>query len=141
MANRTFQPASSIDRQTVTLYGHWVIGASGAITAEDSNGFSSARTGTGAYTITLSDTYPQSGADYVSKGTKTSPLLYINCVVLDAGTRVFQRMSLISQTVHVDGKINIIFDSSANTPADPNNGSTIRFMIVLKNSSTPRKGM
>jgi len=142
MADRTFHPLDgSLDRKVVELFGHLTIGATGAITAEDSNGFSTARTGVGLYTITLQDKYPRSPADYVTKGTFTSPLLDMDFLILDAGTRSFLQMSIVSQTVHTDGKINIVFDSSANTPADPNSGCTIRLRIVLKNSSTPRKGM
>jgi hypothetical protein len=140
MANHTFLPALALDRGSVRLHGHVAIGATGAITSYDCNGFTPSRTGTGAYTLTLDAVYPQSPANYVSAGTLTSPLLFVGVTILDAGTRSFLQMSIVSQTVHTDGKINIVFDSSANTPADPNNGCTLRFVIDLKNSNTPRKG-
>ena len=141
MANRTFFPASSLDRSTVVLHGHVQIGATGALSNKDCNGFDIARTGTGAYTITLDDEYPLSTANYVAAGVNTSPLLNLVITPLDAGTRLFGMWTIVSQTVATDGKINIIFDTSANTPADPNNGARLRISIFLKNSSTPRKGM
>ena len=142
MANRTFQPpAGSLDRSTCTLHGHVQIGAIGALSNKDCNGFDITRTGVGLYTITLDDIYPQSDANYVAAGTKTPPLLNLLITPLDAGVRLFGMWSIVSQTVHVDGKINIVFDASANTPQDPNNGARLRITVVLKNSSTPRKGM
>lgn len=153
MADHTYHPLDgSLDRRVVMLFGAVTIGATGAVSAQDCNGFSIARTGTGAYTIqlgsgattvpaSLTDKYPKSPANYVAAGTFTSPLLFIECVALDAGTRVYQKMTVLADTVATDGKITIIFDASANTAADPNSGSVLRFMIILKNSSTPRKGM
>lgn len=141
MANRTFQPVSSLDRATIHLYGSLTIGATGAITAQDSNGFTITRTGTGTYKCTLDDTYPVSTANYVSKGTNTSPLLNFDITTIDAGTRLFQQFTLLTDTVATNGQFTWVFDSAANTPQDPNSGAILRLMIVLKNSSTPRKGM
>jgi len=141
MANRTVHSEyGSLDRNVVVVYAHMNVGATGAITAQDCNGVTLSRTGVGAYRLTLADVYPQSAANYVSAGTLTSPLLFVDFIVLDAGTRIAPTMTIISQTVHTDGIINIQFDSAANTPVELNSGCTVRFAIHLKNSTTPRKG-
>lgn len=60
MANRNFYPGpKSLSRETITLHGSVVIGASGAISSQDCKGFSVVKTAaeTGRYTVTLEDVY------------------------------------------------------------------------------------
>ena len=147
MASTINHPVQSGDRFLTIVSGSVVIGATGAVGAVDTdgNGFTISRSGTGAYTLTLGssgavDIYPTSPANYVAAGTVTSPLVNIFCTIKDAGTRVIRQMTLVSETVATDGKINVIFDSAANTAADPNSGSTLNFTILLRNTTTPRKG-
>ena len=142
MANRTFQPTLALDRDRITLEASVNIGAVGAVSAFDSVGVKSiTRTGVGLYTIVLEDVYPRSPANYVSTGALTSPFLGLHVTTIDPGVRLFLKDTVVTQTVHVDGTINMVFDSAANTPADPNSGATLHFTIFVKNSSTPRKGL
>jgi len=145
MANSLEFPAFSGDRNSQTLYGSFVSGGA-SITSQDCAGFYVSQTGTGAYTITFGATgavqkYPTSPANYVSAGSTTSPLLCIGFVQEDAANgQSLQLVVLSSSSITSSGTMTIVFNSAANTPANPTSGTTIRLNIEMKNSSTPRKG-
>lgn len=60
MADRTFVNALALDKNVVCLTGTATIATgTGGVTANNCLGLSVARTGTGAFTITLQDRYPE----------------------------------------------------------------------------------
>lgn len=147
MAARTFPDVvGTLDRGVRRLWGTFVVGATGAVTLADFRGFSIARTGVGAYRLTLDDAYPVSPAKYIG-GTPaqnvTNPLMHLDWCCQDAGARVFRQLTITAidlTTVPSRPRIDIIFDSAANTPGELNTGSIIRFALDLHNSSTPTLG-
>lgn len=140
MATRTFPDIiGTLDRGVRVLWGTLTIGATGAITAQDCLGFSVSRLGVGNYRIQLEDAWPISPARYVSNSATTNPVYSVTATIQDAGTRVFRMMTVTAIDL-TNNRVDIIFDSAANTPGELTNGCTLRLEVTLHNSSSPRKG-
>jgi len=126
MANRIFrQFANYLENQPVFLWGEVSVGAVGAptVNASKSKGIASvARTGVGAYTITLSDPY----TDFFHLGaTKT----------LSAGAPV--AASLVVRTVDVKGtkQITVAFVDGTGAAIELNTGTVLNIQLQLKRST------
>jgi hypothetical protein len=119
MANRTFYPVQALDREVKWLFGEVTIGAAGAVTSETSHGFSTARTGTGLYTITLQDAYPE--------------LLASSAIVLKSSlaNAFFELVSRDPAT-----KSAVLRHVAVGVAADPASGDKFQVMLALKNSNT-----
>ena len=126
MADRAFKRnAGHLVGELITLYAEATIGASGAPTlvAANSPGVASiAQNGTGDYTLTLSDRYGHLLGHNVSF--RDSVAQDISEVIEDeAGTDVS------SKTVQLN-----CFNEGG-TATDPQNGSTMRILLFLNNTS------
>jgi len=140
MASRTFPgQLGSLDRGMTKLYGQFTVGATGAVTLSDCLGFSVSRLGVGNYRLQLEDGWPSSPARYISNSATTNPVFAVHHTIQDAGTRVFRMMTVTAIDL-TNNRIDIIFDSAANTPGELSNGSILKLEITLHNSSSPRKG-
>ena len=123
MASSTFyNGAQSKEIDTKVLYCKVAIGASGAptINTAASKGIASiVRDDTGDFTITLSEKY--------------NSLLFANVAFVEANdTDLTWHVS--AEAVSSTPSISFVF-KAAGTPTDPDNGSTLLFQIVLKNSN------
>jgi hypothetical protein len=133
MANRTFHAAKSLDREVISLFGVLTIGAVGAISSQDCLGFSVARTGVGAWTITLGDRY---GA-----------LFGINSSLLHATTPSGAKLELVADNSAAAAKtitakwVNDAAVAGTFAPVDPASGSKVYLQILLRNSTVARKGL
>jgi hypothetical protein len=127
--NRYFSQSShyTIEKDTVTLFGNVAIGGTGAVGTVGGAGIASvARTGTGAYTITLTDLFNKLLAFRWCFGGGTAS--GIGSVEL-AG-------SLATQTSDIKAKtVKVVCYSSAATAADPASGCVLQFEIVGRNTS------
>ncbi len=127
MANRvTNQFVRSLERQIVKLFGNVAIGATGAptLSVSLSKGIASiARTGAGAYTITLQDQYLALAQFSVSiqlaSGAPAAPIVVVRTVNLLAAAPV----------------ITIQFLNTSGVATDPDNGTTLYMQINVDNSS------
>lgn len=128
MANRWFnQFRLSLEKQVVDIFADVTFGGTGAPTlvAAGSKGVSSiSRSGTGAYTITLSDAYVG--------------LLMVNKMYIKTGATgpAAYGMYVVSQTVSTVATpvINVQF-TSATAAADPDSGDEVLLQFTLKNST------
>ena len=123
MANRNFKPgAMAIEKGLICLYGRVVVGASGAITSQDTRGFEvSLSASPGVYDVTLEDGYNDLrmvttnviGAVAVGEGKMAQ-------VTTDLSAKVFE----ITFYATDDG-----------AAADVGSGKTFLIEITLKNST------
>lgn len=130
MADRYFAGLlRSMDRAPVMLTGSVTMGA-GSISATDCLGFAVTRSGAGDFRITLEDKY----------GDNT------NASLLWAGVSLygtpedkfvfFKAPALSSKQVDF-----VTWDVSGAAAADPASGVVMRILLVLSNTSAPRKGV
>lgn len=124
MADRMMQPlGGSLSRGVVILAGRWAIGSAGAVgTKTCGEGMTLSRTGTGAYTITLSDTFYELCSAQVSVNT-TTPASQ-GCIV-KPGTYTRASKTYTFTT----------FSADTSAAADPVNGE-IHVALFLKNASS-----
>lgn len=126
MANRYFnQFRLSLEKQVVDLFAKVTFGASGAPTLDalNSKGIKSiARTGAGAYTITLQDSYVR--------------FLGIRHTAVSATAPTAPGAYVVSETVSSSTlpTVRIVFNA-AGTATDPASGEVALIQIVLKNST------
>lgn len=118
MSNRSFYPfRGTLNRETVTLYAKVVTSTSGAIASQKSKGLSVARTGTGAYTITLENSY--------------ADLLGVLATVVGTNTAA-KGVSAVVTTQNVASKSLVVtLVSAPGTAADPADGATVVFAVTL----------
>jgi hypothetical protein len=125
MANRLFtQFRYTLEKKIVDIYGKATIAATGAPTlvATKSKGVSSiARTGTGAYTITLQDTY----VDLLLAGFH---------IELASGAPAVYAWKVVSYDSTGAKTYLIQFYNDAATAADIADGATLKFKFELKDS-------
>lgn len=128
MANRYLKRTHyAFEQDTVRIWGNVAIGATGAVGTVKGAGVASVtRTGTGAYTITLSDAYHQLlGFDVIFGGGTASGIGGVELV-----------STLAAQKTDIQAKnIKIQCYSSGSTAADPANGTIMQFEICVRNSS------
>lgn len=133
MADRLFQPGpKSLDRALVELFGVLTFGASGAISTQDCLGFSVARTGQGAWTITLEDKYTE--------------LFGLDATYLHASTLSGAKLEIVAESVASAKTITckwVSDDTAGGTFAaeDPASGAKVFIRVTLRNTSAPRKGV
>ena len=128
MANRTFHPVQSLDREVKLLFGYVLFGASGAVTSVDALGFTVTKVAatTGRYTITLSDKY--------------SSLLGIHFALYNAGTAKGEQWEV--RTLLTGGNtITVEHVNDAGAAADVASGDGTFFTLVLRNTAVARKGL
>jgi len=124
MANRNFKPgAMAIEMGLICLYGRLTSGASGAITAQDSRGFSVVNGATGIYTITLEDSY--------------NALRMVSAAVIDSGIGATEGKNFQVTADDVEnGTLELTFlAGSTGVAADPGSGAVVLIEITLKNST------
>jgi hypothetical protein len=126
MANRNFNRYQALTKEAKCLFAKAAIGATGAptLSAADSLGVASiARTGVGAYTVTLQDRY--------------SKFLFAEaCIQLSAGSPVVNAMVVRSEAVNsATPTIAIAFVDGSGAAAEIPSGATLRLKCELKNSS------
>lgn len=137
MANRNFQQfAGTMERSVVKLFLKATF-ASGVATVVDGKGIKSfARTGAGAYTVTLGTTNPPQTDIY-------NELLALQATFVTAsGTPASPLCHVAVDDVSADGTIDIVFTVPAYnaapavvlTPTDPANGDTLLLEITLSNT-------
>ena len=95
MADRNFSNVQAIAKQVKIVAGSAAFNSSGVIGTQNFSGASVARTGTGAYTITLTDVYPALvGANIIiSKATAADLVPQINSVNLSSKTISFRLLT------------------------------------------------
>jgi len=116
----------SLERGKAVLFGKVAIGGTGAptINAVKSKGIASiARTGTGAYTITLNDLYVDMFKCNVGFMFATSPGV--------------ANVYVVSQGVNSDKTVKIVCQDFAGAAVDPASGAEMQIEIVLKTSTAP----
>lgn len=127
MANRWMQQFwLSFIKGKASLFGQVAIGATGAptLSAANSMGITSiTRNSAGNYTIVLNDTWVK--------------FLGFHWTMVDSGTQTVATCYVVSETVATAATKNIVIQCQdfAGAAVDPRNGATLRFEIVLNNSS------
>lgn len=142
MANRQFQQfEGALAKGVVTLYGRVSVAGSGAVTFQawnpatrayataGSSGYggikSVARTATGAWTVTLQDSYQRLlGASFICSNSTGAATVVAMAVDSDCNVN-----SNTAPTVF------LVFSSATATAADPASGDKIDLTLVLQNSS------
>lgn len=128
MANRYLKSRYlSYEQEPVVIYGSMVVGATGAVGTTKGGGVASiARTGTGAYTITLNDSFTKVLSFYATFGGGTASGI--------GGVELAD--TLANQTANAKLKqVKIQCYSATTTAADPAQNSIMQFRIELRNSS------
>lgn len=126
MANRYFnQFRLSLEKKLVDLYARVTFGSSGAPTLDvaNSKGIKSiSRTGAGAYTIVLQDSYAR--------------LMGVNKINVSASAPASPSMYIVTETVSTlsNPAVNVVMNA-AGTATDPASGEEVRLHFTLKNSS------
>lgn len=116
----------SYEQEPVRIFGTMVVGGTGAVGTVKGGGVASiARTGTGAYTITLKEPFTK--------------LLGFNVVFGDTSSGIVAvrlPSSLATQTTEIKAKtVKIVCYSATATAADPASGTVMQFEIVARLSS------
>jgi hypothetical protein len=131
MNRMTHDGPRSMDRALVELFGVLTFGAA-SIASQDCLGFSVARTGQGAFTITLED--------------KFTSLFGVDATYLHASTLSGGKLELVA--VDLTGAKTITCkwvsdDTAGGTFAaeDPASGAKLYLRLTLRDSSVPRKGV
>jgi len=134
MANRLFDTKlNTLVKELVFLEGNAVIGGTGAVGNVKGSGIKGVtRTGTGAYTLVLDDTYPRYLGGTVG---------FIHTAAGGSGIAAVEVASYTVNTEVADGTgIKIKCYDYAGSAADPASGSVMGFIIWLRNSSVKGKG-
>jgi hypothetical protein len=128
MANRTFHPVQSLDREVKLLYGYVTFGASGAVGTSDCLGFSIAKVAatTGQYTITFADKYQS--------------LLWWDAKLMNATTAKGEQFE--ARSVLASGTtLALEYVSDAGAAADIASGDAVWFAFAVRNTAVARKGL
>jgi len=119
MASRIFGPLQALDKEIKILSGLVSIHTDASILSQTLLGGTFSKTGTGEYTLTLQDTYPELLACLVS---------------VEAAVAVDLVAQVKSQTVSTT-KLVVINLNTAATPTNPSAACKIHVTLVLKNST------
>jgi hypothetical protein len=129
MADRITYPTLSMDRKLTILTGSVTLGAA-SIASTDCLGFAVTRTGAGAYRITLEDKWGDN---------TNAALLFASATFFDDDAEDkdawFKAPAMSSKQIDF-----IAYDTSGAAADDPASGVVIRILLVLSNTSAPRKG-
>tara|TARA_R100000458_G_C8223273_1_gene207000 strand:+ start:33 stop:458 length:426 start_codon:yes stop_codon:yes gene_type:complete len=138
MANRMFNRVQALDKEVKFLFLTATIGAGGDPTLVENKSVgikSISDTDPGEYDITLGTV----GGDT----DKYPALLFASCEILD-GTHIGTNGGMATQ-IEVDditnGIIKLFCIDKSGAVADPRNGSTLKIMIVVKNSNVAGVGL
>lgn len=129
MANRYLRRTMyAFETDLVRIVGTLSIGATGAVGTLKSMGVASVtRTGTGAYTFTLQDSYNMVwGYDLGFGGGTASGI---------GGAELSDTLANIKTNVRSNKQIKLQCYSSGSTAADPANGAVMFFEFVVRNSN------
>lgn len=118
MANRLFDSTQALEKQVKFIGGIISIAADASVSGKTGLGYSVAKTGTGEYTVTLEDAYPE---------------LLCAQVTLEAATAVDLVAQVKATTVSTTKTVVINLNAVA-TPSDPSAVCKIHFLAVLKNT-------
>jgi len=114
--NRTAKQFSETLRPGVlTLEGTFAIGSTGAITKSSGDGFTIARTGTGAYTITLDE--------------KFVSLMGVQYLLIDATLGQYSQFATLTDAVASTKTITFVAHQ-AGVATDPSSGAVLKIIIV-----------
>ena len=131
MANTQFREAvKCLQNDLVILEGHVVVGATGAVSSVSGAGISGvARTGTGAYTITLTQEFNRLlGLSVCFSGT-------------DAATVFIAQVNSAAVDTDIKSKtVKVICRDAAGAAVDPTNGNVMHFVIQARKSAVKGKG-
>ena len=119
MANRNFSEVQGLARKQIVLAGTVSLSSSAAVAAQDFKGGTIAKTGTGAYTLTLDDTYQKLIGAHAQTA-ETSAALFGRIGSVD----VVSAKTIVIQTVNASG-----------APTDAAATAKIYITLVLSNSS------
>lgn len=121
MADRNFSPIQALDKQVKIIAGSCAIATSTTgVTANNILGASVARTGTGAFTITLTDKYPELLGIHLQLAKSTAQDLQPQVVAVDVASAKTITFRLLTGA----------------TPTDlTTEAGTLYITIVLKNST------
>jgi hypothetical protein len=131
MANRLFTPNPflSLDNNLVAVFCRVTFGATSAVASQDGNGLVVSASAQGVFDCQL--------------GTAASPDKYAGIMGVFfsplCATASDTGWQIIEQTISTDGTFSIR-NAPAGAAAHPLNGSSLYLMVLLRNSSTPRKG-
>lgn len=122
MANSSFNRMQSLNKEIKIIAGQFSIASSGGTATKVSGlGYTVAKSGTGEYTITLSEKYP-----YLISAIATVQA----AVAVDLVPQVLSHDVSSAKTV----KINL---NAGATPTEPSAVTVVNFVLVLQNSSVP----
>lgn len=126
MANRTFQPVQSLDREIKILLGVVTWTTSGAVLSVDANGFTVTKpAGTGLYRITLSDKY--------------GSLCGVSLELYNGGTAADSKLQLAAE---LSGGNTADFQYVGGAAAaNATSGHKAYITLLVRNSATQRKGL
>lgn len=119
MADRIFGPIQALDKEVKVLSGILSIAADASVSSQTFLGGTWTKTGTGEYTLTLQDVYPELLACLVS---------------VEAATAVDLVAQLKSQTVS-STKLVVVNLNAGATPTNPSAVCKLHCALVLKNST------
>lgn len=130
MANRMTFPMESLDHHVVVLSGKATFGASSAIASSDLNGLTIAKSATGVFDISVTDQWTSALEIDVTLFQATPSDLIIRMVSDDVTNATAASRKIVFQT----------WDISGAAAADPASGDYVRIRVMVRNSSSPRKG-
>jgi hypothetical protein len=119
MADRNFSPVQALDKQIKILAGFASIHTDASILSQTLLGGTFTKTGTGEYTLTLADKYPE---------------LLCAQVSVEAATAVDLVAQIDNHAVSTNKTVVINLNAGA-TPTDPSAACKLHVLLVLKNST------
>lgn len=124
MANRNYEVLKTLGKRRAVIAGSFAPNGSSAISAAGNKGrgFTVARTGTGTYTITLSEAWSQCDAAVASLQLATADDKFVTVGPIDMSAK-----TIVIYAWDISG------GALADVAADANN--RINFILVLRNSS------
>lgn len=120
MANRSFSKVQSLNKEVKLIAGSFSIAASGgAATKVSGLGYTVAKSGTGEYTITLSDRYSA---------------LVSAVATVQAATAVDLVAQIDNHNVSAATPVVVLNINAGATPTEPAAVTVVNFVLVLQNS-------
>jgi 3,4-dihydroxy-2-butanone 4-phosphate synthase len=131
MANTQFrEEVKCLQNDLVILEGHVAIGGTGAVGTTAGAGISSvARTGTGAYTITLTQAFNRFlglSACFSGSGASSVFIVQVNSAAVDTDIKA--------------SEVKIICRDASGSAVDPTNGNVMHFVIQARKSAVKGAG-
>jgi hypothetical protein len=129
MANRYLKSRLyTFETDLVKIVGTMTVGATGAVGTVKGMGIASVtRTGVGAYTVTLQDSYHMVWGHHIAFGGGTASGI--------GGVELVDTQANIKTNIRTNKQIKIQCYSATTTAADPANGTTMFFSFLVRNSN------